>query len=71
MLALLTLVLGLIFGFLLGIISEAKVKNKVQEETWKEINDLAKSMNKIGMAMIKLQTVMSKRLEEKKDENNR
>lgn len=71
MLALLTLVLGLIFGFLLGIISEAKVKNKVQEETWKEINDLAKSMNEIGMAMIKLQTVMSKRLEEKKDENNR
>ena len=71
MLALLTLVLGLIFGFLLGVISEAKVKSKVQEETWKEINDLAKSMNKIGMAMIKLQTVMSKRLEEKKDENNR
>jgi hypothetical protein len=63
-------VLTFIIGFLLGMTCEAKWKGYIQEKVWKEMNELAENMNKLGKSMITSQMIITKSLEEKKNENN-
>lgn len=64
-------ILTFIIGFLLGMILEAKWKSNIQEKVWKELNELAESMSKLGNAMAKSQELLLNKLEGGKDENNR
>ena len=64
-------ILTFVIGFLLGMILEAKWKSNIQEKIWKELNELAESMSKLGNAMAKSQEILLKKLEGKEDENNR
>lgn len=64
-------ILTFVIGFLLGMIFEAKWKSNIQEKVWKELNELAESMSKLGNSMAKSQEILLKKLEGKEDENNR
>lgn len=64
-------ILLLILGFLLGMILEAKWKSHIQEKIWKELNDLAESMEKLAKTMIKSQNTILNKMEDNKNENNR
>lgn len=64
-------ILTFVIGFLLGMILEAKWKSNIQEKIWKELNELAESMSKLGNSMAKSQEILLKKLEGKEDENNR
>lgn len=64
-------ILTFIIGFLLGMILEAKWKSNIQEKVWKELNELAESMSKLGNAMAKSQELLLNKLEGGKNENNR
>ena len=64
-------ILTFTIGFLLGMILEAKWKSNIQEKVWKELNELAESMSKLGNAMAKSQELLLNKLEGGKDENNR
>ena len=63
-------ILTFVIGFLLGMILEAKWRSNIQEKIWKELNELAESMSKLGNSMAKSQEILLKKSEGKEDENN-